>query len=99
MDVAKHCGLHYGVFRDLYGRHAVFSNVVHLGVGFPAGVDEEGDAVSAPIFYGNFVDAVHCTQAPEVEIGGDEGEFRDSLWTLIMSSPDQNFIQANVSRG
>jgi len=95
MDVAKQCGLHYGVFRDLYGRHAVFSNVVHLNVGFPAGVDAEGDAAVAPVFYGNFVDAVHCREEPEVDICLNDERGRDSLWTLVMTSPDQNLIQSN----
>ena len=96
-DVAKSGAKHYGVFRDLYGRHAVFSNVAHLGVGFSAGVDADGDEMAAPVFYGNFVDAVHCGQAPDVEIHFADEKADESLWTLVMSSPDQNFIQSNVS--
>ena len=47
----------------------------------------------APVFYGNFIDASNCASEPVVEI---EGEDEESLWTLVMTSPDQNFVQSNV---
>ena len=98
-DVAKNAARHYGVFCDLYGRHAVFSNVVHLDVSFATGVeDADGDETVAPVFYGNFVDAVHCAKAPQLEIHAGDEKFADSLWTLVMTSPDQNFAQSNVRK-
>ena len=95
-DVAKNCALRYGVFRDLFGRHAVFNNVVNVDISFPASVDADGEEIVAPVFYGNFVDAVHCARAPNVGIDECGREDESSLWTLVMTSPDQNFVQSNV---
>jgi len=95
LDVAKNCALHYGVFRDLFGRHAVFNNVVNVDVSFPASADADGEEIVAPVFYGNFVDAVHCSRAPNVEIDECGRKDESSLWTLVMTSPDQNFVQSN----
>ena len=98
-DVAKNAARHYGVFRDLYGRHAVFSNVVHLDVSFATGVeDADGDETVAPVFYGNFVDAVHCAKVPQLEIHAGDEKYADSSWTLVMTSPDQNFAQSSVRK-
>ena len=52
--------------------------------------------IVAPVYYGNFIDAVNCAKEPIVEI---EGVGEDSLWTLLLTSPDQNFVQGNVSLG
>lgn len=93
VDVARTCASHYGVFNDLFGRHAIFTNVVATSVEFPTSAkDEDGECLMAPVFYGNFVDACNCASEPVVEI---EGEDEESLWTLVMTSPDQNFVQSN----
>jgi len=93
VDVARNCAQHYGVFNDLYGRHAVFANVVDTRVEFvTAEKDEDGESLVAPVYYGNFIDAVNCAKEPIVEI---EGVGEDSLWTLLLTSPDQNFVQGN----
>jgi len=93
VDVARNCAKHFGVFNDLYGRHAVFSNVVETSVEFVSSEkDEDGESLMAPVYYGNFIDAFNCAREPLVEI--EHGE-EESLWTLVMTSPDQNFIQSN----
>ena len=96
VDVARNCASHYGVFNDLYGRYAIFTNVVETCVEFvTAEKDDEGESLVAPVYYGNFIDASNCAKEPIVEI---EGEEEDSLWTLVLTSPDQNFVQSNVNR-
>lgn len=95
VSVARSCAEHYGVFEDLFGGHAVFDNVVHLDVEFDvagAKPDHSGFVETAPVFYGNVVDAVNCADPPTVTIHGDDDD-GNSLWTLVMTSPDQNFVQ------
>ena len=44
--MARNCAQHYGVFNDLYGRHAVFANVVDTRVEFvTAEKDEDGESL------------------------------------------------------
>lgn len=74
---------HYGIFRDMFdGAH--FNPVIPLDVWYD--YDEE---FVTPVKYGNIIPAKEACIPPNAEYSAEE----DSLWTLVMSSPDGNLEQ------
>ncbi|XP_005105462.1 39S ribosomal protein L38, mitochondrial [Aplysia californica] len=74
---------HYGLYQDMFdGAH--FYPVVPLDVWFD--YDEE---FVTPVRYGNVIPAREAEVQPCAEFEAEE----DSLWTLVMSSPDGNLEQ------
>ncbi|CAL1532330.1 unnamed protein product [Lymnaea stagnalis] len=71
---------HYGIFKDLFdGAH--FFPVIPLDVAYD--YDEE---LVTPVRYGNIIPACETSAKPSVSFKVAD----DSLWTLVMSSPDGN---------
>jgi large subunit ribosomal protein L38 len=73
-------GTHYGVFRDMFdGAH--FYPIVPLEVFFD--YDEE---LVTPVYFGNVIPPAEASVKPFVSYESKD----DSLWTLVMTSPDGN---------
>jgi len=76
---------HYGIYRDLFdGAH--FDAVVPLDVWY-----DYDDEFVTPVKYGNIVPAKEASMSPSADYEAEEG----SLWTLVMTSPDQNLEDSN----
>ncbi|RUS71199.1 hypothetical protein EGW08_021035 [Elysia chlorotica] len=76
---------HYGIFHDMFdGAH--FYPVAPLEV-----VYDCIEKTVTPICYGNIVPASETAKAPSINYSSSE----DSLWTLVMSSPDGNLEDNN----
>ncbi|KAG9267472.1 39S ribosomal protein L38, mitochondrial [Astyanax mexicanus] len=69
---------HYGIYRDLFPM-AYFVPRVMLRVGY------EGDG-SALVHYGNHLSPTQASVAPHISFEAEE----DSLWTLLLTSPDEH---------
>ncbi|GFS05859.1 39S ribosomal protein L38, mitochondrial [Elysia marginata] len=71
---------HYGIFHDMFdGAH--FHPVVPLEVAF-----DHSEELFTPVCYGNIIPASETSKEPSIIYNSSE----DSLWTLIMASPDGN---------
>ncbi|KAG7211101.1 hypothetical protein KM043_010431 [Ampulex compressa] len=71
---------HYGIFRDLFG-DAYFHPVLPLRVDYTL-----DDDTLARAYQGNVIKPIEASRPPMVGFDAEE----DSLWTLIMSTPDGN---------
>ncbi|CAG0913364.1 unnamed protein product [Notodromas monacha] len=86
-------GEHYGIFRDLFGAEYFFYPRVPLQVEYgSAAENEEGVDVVNPVHFGNYLKPRDVTSAPEVSIVDADP---DSLWCLVMSTPDGHFTEDN----
>ncbi|XP_043248383.1 39S ribosomal protein L38, mitochondrial [Colletes gigas] len=76
---------HYGVFKDLFG-DAYFSPVVPLEINYRVKED-----VLASVYTGNVIKPNEASKSPIVKYDARS----DSLWTLVMSTPDGNMQNSN----
>lgn len=76
---------HYGVYKDLYG-DAYFMPTVPLNVSYDLHNDEE-----VRVYTGNVIKPNEASKVPNINYDTDE----ESLWTLIMTTPDGNLTSAD----
>lgn len=78
---------HYGIFRDLFN-HAYFHPVVPLDISYP-----NSNETVVKVYRGNVVKPCEAEKQPTVVYSSKESE--DTLWTLIMTTPDGNMTNPN----
>ncbi|KAK3707405.1 hypothetical protein RRG08_034462 [Elysia crispata] len=76
---------HYGIFYDMFDG-AYFHPVAPLDVAFG-----DNEKKCTPALYGNSIPAAETSKVPSIFYNSSE----DSLWTLVMSSPDGNLEDNN----
>ncbi|VDM18539.1 unnamed protein product [Hydatigera taeniaeformis] len=76
---------HYGLFKDLFGPHHYFIPVVDVPVYYPLVNTSE----VVPVCYGNHISPGNAMSEPLIDFSHLP---KDSLWTLIMTSPDEPFL-------
>lgn len=76
---------HYGVFQDLFG-DAYFKPVVPLEIGYQIQDDK-----FVRVYTGNVIKPSEAHESPSVNYSAKD----DTLWTLIMSTPDGNLQNSN----
>jgi len=76
---------HYQVFQDLFG-YAYFTPYVLLDVTY-----KQDDGLLAPVYRGNVVKPQEATRQPDVKFSSDP----DSLWTLVLTTPDGHLSELN----
>lgn len=84
LDVLKIAN-HYGIFRDLFG-DAYFSPVLPLKINYKISDDS-----SIGVYTGNVIKPNEARELPTIEYVAPS----DTLWTLIMSTPDGNMQNSN----
>lgn len=75
---------HYKIFEHLFG-DAYFTPVVPISIHYSL-----ADDICAPVHRGNLLKARHVAAEPSVAYNAQ----KDTLWTLLMTTPDGNFVDA-----
>lgn len=76
---------HYGVYKDLY-RDAYFMPTVPLDISYNL-----EDEKFVRVYTGNVIKPKEASEAPDVTYNAED----ESLWTLLMTTPDGNFTGPN----
>ncbi|XP_070165402.1 large ribosomal subunit protein mL38 [Polyergus mexicanus] len=76
---------HYGIYKHLYG-DAYFMPIIPLNISY----ELENDKL-ARVYNGNVIKPSEASNAPNIEYDAEDG----SLWTLIMTTPDGNLMNAD----
>eukprot|EP00108_Taenia_solium_P011287 TsM_000613500 transcript=TsM_000613500 gene=TsM_000613500 len=79
---------HYGIFKDLFGSHCYFIPIVDVPVFYPL----VNSSNVVPVYYGNQISPGSAMGEPLIDFSRLP---KNSLWTLIMTSPDEPLLAQN----
>lgn len=85
-----HAAVHYGIFKDLFGPLAYFTPIIDVPVFYP--IKNSSNVV--PVYIGNQITAEVSQSEPLVDFSRLP---KKSLWTLIMTCPDEPFSKSDES--
>ncbi|KAL2714158.1 hypothetical protein V1478_016715 [Vespula squamosa] len=77
---------HYGIYQDLY-KDAFFYPVIQLQIDYDFGSEDK----LARVYNGNVIKPNETKDQPTIKYDANS----DTLWTLLMTTPDGNFTKSN----